>query len=104
MNPLTHNKEWTMDEMSSGAVYGIFDTKAKAYVGNVLMIHKTDNVAIRSFTDIAKMHQSAIGNHIEDYNLIRVGYLTLDNDFILEEETILTGTQWKNSQPEDDNA
>lgn len=86
-------------------LYAIRDHKAGEIIGGAyaISIHRHDASAVRMFGDIATAQGSAIGQHPEDYALIRLGSLTDDDHLVGQPETLLEGKLWKASQQEPDN-
>lgn len=83
-----------------GALYGILDTRAGTYLGEILQVLKHDAVAIRNFGDVVALQNSPLAKHLKDYALVRVGHFGPDTNLILQETIILTGEQWAASQPQ----
>jgi len=68
--------------------YCIFDTAAGTYQRPFFM--KSDQEAIRTFGDLAKMDDHPVGQHPEDYSLFRVGVFDDNNaKFQLEDRECL---------------
>lgn len=80
-------------------IYAIFDTKAQAIIGG-LHIHKHEAAAIRFFGDVAAAEQTMINKHPQDYDLIRLGWISEHNVIVAEAEqtTIITGATMKEVQ------
>lgn len=60
-------------------IYAIHDNKAQDIV-SILQVHIHEAVAIRTFTDIALSERSAIQQHPEDFDLIRLGFLDISDN------------------------
>lgn len=82
---------------NNGGVYAIIDTKAEAVIG-FLMICKHPAQAVRNFCDVADDQKSMINRHPEDYELVRLGWLTLENHVIPEHALILSGSSYAASK------
>ncbi len=65
--------------------YTIFDTAAGAYMRPFFL--QADSQAIRSFKDIALDKDHAVGQHPEDYSLVRVGTFD-DQTGLIHPETV----------------
>lgn len=80
------------------AIYAVLDTKAQDLVGGIITIHKHPASAVRMFSDALSASQGDMARHPEDYVLVRLGFLTENNEIITEGNTeILTGSAWKAS-------
>lgn len=82
--------------MARQGIYAVYDNKAQDTVG-FLSMHRHEASAIRMFTDIYTMKDSRFAQHADDYDLIRVGFLTITDEGKTEltsaYELILTGTK-----------
>lgn len=56
------------------AIYGVYDNKAKSFVGRFLHTHKHEATALRDFTE-AVTSDTPIRRHPDDFELVRLGYL-----------------------------
>lgn len=74
-------------------LYAIYDTAAGIYMKPWQAL--TDDQAMREFSDIVAMPDSAIGKHPEDYSLSKVGNYNDGNAHIdnYENITLLTGLE-----------
>lgn len=79
-------------------LYVIVDRKAEEILGNIIHVTRHEAPAVRSFDDAARMPQSIIGQHPEDFDLVRLGYLEEDLTLTVETETILRGSTWAAAQ------
>lgn len=72
-------------------IYAILDTKTNDYMGNAfaLSIHKHQAAAVRFFSDVFHSPHSPLAAHPEDYTLVQLGYLDLDNQLVPEYMVIL---------------
>lgn len=84
-------------EHNNGGIYAILDTKAQAIIG-FLMICRHEAQAIRNFCDVADDPQSMIHRHPQDYELVRLGWLTTDNLIIAQFDLILAGNTYQATQ------
>lgn len=75
-------------------IYGILDKLAQEIIGG-LQLHYHEAPAIRAFDDIGRMPDSMIGRHPQDFDLIRLGWLTLESTIEPEYKVVLSGTQWQ---------
>lgn len=89
-------------ELHKGGIYAIIDVLAQSIVG-MLSIHKHDAPAIRLFGDIASDPNSMIARHPQDFNLVRLGYITEHNHIHAEYDLIMTGTTWAAAQTPKEN-
>lgn len=78
-------------------IYAIVDVKANQMVGG-LMTHKHEAAAVRMFSDIANAKDTMIQRHPQDFNLVRLGYITHDYALAPDYADILTGQNWKAAQ------
>lgn len=72
------------------AVYAIRDDVAHDLIGG-LHIYKHPAEAVRFFTDIANLPNSAIAKHPKDYSLVRLGYLTDSFELVADAAVLLSG-------------
>lgn len=86
----------------NGGIYAIYDTVANELVGTVkLHIHKHPAAAVRFFSDVAADKNTSIGQHPQDYNLLCLGYLTLENNIEPvkpDDQVVITGQAWLAAQ------
>lgn len=82
---------------NNGGIYALLDLAAGHIVG-VLQIFRHEAAAVRFFSDLANMEQSMVRQHPEDFNLIRLGFLTLDNTLAPEYSVVITGRAWAAAQ------
>lgn len=78
-------------------IYAIMDTIAQQITGG-LYLHKHEAAAVRFFADVAQMPDSLVGKHPQDFDLVRLGYLSLENDIKPDNTVILRGSIWAASQ------
>lgn len=85
--------------LNNGGIYAIWDNISMMIIGQ-LMIFKHPAAAIRTFSDIAQGQDSQVGRHINDYDLVQLGYLTEQGEItpLLPRETIITGKAWAAAQ------
>lgn len=83
----------------NSGIYAILDTVAKQIQGG-LYLYKHDASAIRFFSDVATMKDSIVGKHPQDFDLIRLGYLTHSNEVETEYRMVLKGSAWVATQTE----
>lgn len=97
--PVSHSPRRALPvQPNNGIIYAIVDLKADAIIGG-LQLHRADAAAIRAFGDIASNPETIVSKHPEDYELRRLGWLTLENEIeqsILE--CVISGAQWKAAQ------
>lgn len=79
-------------------LYVIIDRKAEEMLGNVIHVTRAEAPAVRSFDDAARMPNSIIGQHPEDFDLVRLGFLEEDNTLTVDTEVILKGSTWAAAQ------
>lgn len=82
---------------TKGGLYAIVDKVAQDIAGPITF-HKHPATAVRLFTDVISQEGTIVSKHPDDYELVRLGYLTHDHDLIPARETILTGAAWKASR------
>lgn len=75
------------------AIYAVLDVIAHQLVGG-LYLHKHEAAAVRFFADVATMPDSLVGKHPQDFDLVRLGYITHDNVLEPEHTVILKGSIW----------
>lgn len=80
-------------------IYAILDNVAGALVGG-LTCHKHEAAAVRFYSDVATMKDSLIGKHPQDFDLLRLGYVTHHNEIEPEHTVILRGSTWAAAQNE----
>lgn len=77
-------------------IYAIYDKTAEDTVSSqYLLLFPHDAPAVRTFTDIATSDQNNIGRHLEDFDLICLGALYVDDGKAVikpENRVVLTGT------------
>lgn len=78
-------------------VYAINDTVAAQLVGG-LYAHKHEAAAVRFFCDVAAMSDSLVGKHPQDFDLIRLGFITHENELVPDAALILKGSTWASAQ------
>lgn len=78
-------------------IYAILDNVAGQLIGG-LTCHKHEASAVRFFSDVAGMKDSLIGKHPQDFNLLRLGYITHHNEIEPEHTLILAGSMWAAAQ------
>lgn len=81
-------------------IYAVFDLAAEEVIGG-LHLHKHDASAIRMFSDGATAKGSILEKHPEDFDLLFLGTLDLDEDDCVpgidrevRARRVLTGKQW----------
>lgn len=79
------------------AVYAILDTIADQLIGG-LVHYKHDAAAVRFFSDVAAMKESLIAKHPQDFDLIRLGYITHHHEMEPNNAVILKGSMWAAAQ------
>lgn len=80
-------------------VYAINDTVAAQLVGG-LYAHKHEAAAVRFFCDVAAMPDSLVGKHPQDFDLIRLGFVTHEHELVPDPAVILKGSTWAAAQQE----
>lgn len=81
-------------------IYAIYDKMAQAIVGG-LYLFKADAPATRFFTDVIALPDSQIGKHVDDYELVQLGFLASDDEVDGCEQLepayriVLTGSAWR---------
>lgn len=86
-----------------GNVYAVIDTVADMIFGP-LLLQKHDAAAIRLFSDIAAMKDGIIGQHPQDFELIKLGSIEDDFQITPEKRVVITGKQWQATQTTSDHA
>lgn len=81
----------------ANAIYAITDNIANTIHGG-LITQKHDAAAIRFFGDVANDHQTLLYRHPQDFDLVRLGYITHNNQLEPAYEIIITGKAWRASQ------
>lgn len=84
-------------QTSNGQIYAIYDNVAQQITGH-LIVMRAHAAAIRMFTDVAKDPQTSLSRHTQDYDLVQLGHLTLDNTIVPDYQIILTGKAWQATQ------
>lgn len=69
-------------------IYAIYDKVAHGIVGG-LHLHKHQAAAERFYNDVMGTRDTVVGQHPEDYDLIRVGTLMESDGFLPELEVVL---------------
>lgn len=90
-NPLQHYGEH-MAHVQEG-IYVVMDNVADDVVGAV-MLHKAEAAAMRVYADGINSNKM-IAQHVEDFDLIRLGYLGVDMRVKPDYAVIMTGKKWK---------
>lgn len=72
-------------------VYAIKDTVANILTGG-LYAHKHEAAAVRFFCDVASMKDSLVGKHPQDFDLLRLGYITHNDEIVPDLTTVLKGS------------
>lgn len=79
----------------------VHDTVANEVVGGAQMFNHTAP-AIRFFGDLAGRRDTAVGLHVEDYQLVSLGTVEITDDGRIGiepyTEVLITGAQWKAAQ------
>lgn len=78
-------------------IYAIIDKKTEDLIGG-LQLHKHPASAIRTFTDIGLDKQTLLNRHPEDFDLVKLGELTDQNQIQPDYNVIITGSAWAASQ------
>lgn len=87
--------------MQTAGLYATYDTTAEMIVGGI-MLHRIEPTAIREFADLAADNRTIVHSHLEEFQLIRLGYLELEdgkppvivNDFAV----VMAGTTLRAAQ------
>lgn len=81
-------------------VYAIYDRVSETLIGNIyaLMVLPHPAAAVRTFQDGLKDERSAIHQHPQDYDLVRLGFLNQDNKLVPEYTVVLEGSAWLATQ------
>lgn len=81
--------------------YSIYDVKTRAF--NQPIFAKTDEQAIRQFSDISQDKEHPVGKHPEDYSLFRIGTFNDSSGFLEPEqpECIRTALECIGKKPDD---
>lgn len=88
------SKEPLMDLTKYQAgIYAINDTVAGQLVGG-LYAHKHEAAAVRFFCDVAAGKESLVGKHPQDFDLIRLGFITHHNELAPDYALVLKGETW----------
>lgn len=96
--PTNRGREMDLTKYQTG-VYAIHDKIAGQLTGG-LYCHKHDAAAVRFYSDVAAMKDSNIGRHPQDYDLVRLGYVTHHNELVPDHTLILEGSMWAAAQQE----
>lgn len=80
------------------AIYAILDVAADDIVQNVLSISRHPAPMVRMFTDLLENKQGPIGQHPEDYALVRLGYINDEHELTTDYSVVITGKQWLTAQ------
>lgn len=78
-------------------VYAIRDKVAES-IGQQVWLFKADAAAIRFFHDVLSDPKSYPATHPDDYELMSLGLLEDDGNFMGAPMVIFTGTQWKQAK------
>lgn len=83
-------------------VYAIIDLLAKDLAGP-LQLFNADQPAVRWFGDVAGRQDTIVGQHVEDFILVKLGTITEDEQGIplITSDTsdiVISGRQWKAAQ------
>lgn len=79
-------------------IYAIYDKVAGQILGG-LHFHKHEAAAIRFFSDVAAMANSQVGQHPADFELVKLGWITVDNKTIVPDYSlVLSGEKWAAAQ------
>lgn len=80
-------------------IYAIYDNVAEAIIGG-LHLHPHQAPAVRMFGDIAKLPNSQIALHPQDFDLLMLGTLLDDNTIEPAKKVIpiITGAAWSAAQ------
>lgn len=74
-------------------LYAIKDLMAQSLVGGIYA-HKHEAAAVRFYCDVAAAKDSLVGKHPQDFDLLRLGYITHSEELIPDLATILKGSTW----------
>lgn len=69
-----------MRKTYDSGIYCIIDVKTGEPVGQFLQLHRHENVAVRTFAEIATDERGQIHRWPDDYELVRVGYIVKEED------------------------
>jgi hypothetical protein len=83
--------------MAGKLIIAIVDNVAADLAGP-LTLHGHDATAIRFFSDVATHPESQVGKHINDFDLVQLGFLTDELEIVPDKRVILTGSQWAAAQ------
>lgn len=75
------------------ALYAIYDVLAQTLMGGIYL-HKHEAGAVRFFCDVASDPQTLIAKHPQDFDLIRLGYITHHTELVADHAIILKGSTW----------
>jgi len=78
-------------------LYAIRDKVAES-IGQQVWLFKADAAAIRFFHDVLSDGKSYPANHPDDYELVSLGMLDDEGNFMGSPTVIFSGTQWKQAK------
>lgn len=70
-------------------IFVVFDRVANHVLG--VSLHALDAVAIRAFLDAAKDPASMLNKYPQDYDLLRLGSVSHDNELVPQKIVVLSG-------------
>lgn len=77
----------------AATIYAIKDNVADQIIGG-LYLHKHEAAAVRFFADVASTKGSLVGAHPQDFDLLRLGYITHFSELQPDHTVILRGSNW----------
>lgn len=78
-------------------VYAIRDKVAES-IGTQVWLFKADAAAIRFFHDVMSDAKSYPAQHPDDFDLLSLGILDDEGNFMGTPQVIFSGTQWKQAR------
>lgn len=78
-------------------LYAIRD-KVSESIGSQVWLFKADAAAIRFFHDVLSDPKSYPAQHPDDFELLSLGLLNDEGEFMGSPQVIFTGTQWKQAK------
>lgn len=78
-------------------VYAIRDKVAES-IGQQVWLFKADAAAIRFFHDVMSDAKSYPAQHPDDFDLVSLGILDDEGNFMGTPQVIFSGTQWKQAR------
>lgn len=78
--------------MQKQMLIAIKDNKAEDLsTDKYIQLHKHIATAVRMFTDVATSEQSTVGKHLDDFDLIQLGFITEELKIVPAYEILMTG-------------